>query len=101
MTEAGRWRCGSELKWNSWHVRRNGDKSRTALPTCFSLDDFQERFSTGSCPVFAYVDLPPAGGGRWGAVPPAAGSGEVTAHSVPPSNLPPLGGGNSYEGCSF
>src|SRR2546422_3882306 len=58
------------------------------------LGDFQERFSPGSCPAFAWVDLPPAGGGQ-------VGGGEVAAHAVPPSNLPPLGGGNGHEGHSF
>jgi hypothetical protein len=62
------------------------------MPLAEGLGDFQERFSTASCPVFTCMDLPPAGGGRWGgAVPPAPGGGEVTAHAVPPSNLPPLG----------
>jgi hypothetical protein len=35
------------------------------------------------------------GGGRYRGRP---GGGEVTAHAVPPSNLPPLGGGNGHEG---
>ena len=37
-----------------------------------------------------------AGGGRCHRL--VAGGGEVTAHAVPPSNLPPLGGGNGHKG---
>ena len=37
-----------------------------------------------------------AGGGRCRRL--VASAGEVTAHTVPPSNLPPLGGGNGREG---
>src|SRR6266446_1049806 len=37
-----------------------------------------------------------AGGGRCRRL--VTGGGEVTAHAVPPSNLPPLGGGNGHAG---
>jgi hypothetical protein len=64
----------------------------------------------GSRPVGRGADLPPAGGGEVGGSPAGShGAGEAVVHAVPPSNLPPLGGGNGrvhttvdhHEGCSF
>jgi hypothetical protein len=56
------------------------------------------------------ADLPPAGGGEvGGSLASRRGAGEAAVHAVPPSNLPPLGGGKSrvhiavdhHEGGSF
>lgn len=39
-----------------------GVVSRSEVAATYCQGDFQERFSTDSCPAFAWVDLPPAGG---------------------------------------
>ena len=55
-------------------------------PVVESLGDFRERFSTGVCSVFACVDIPPAGGCRWGA---AAVGGQTASLPLPTSFPPP------------
>jgi hypothetical protein len=50
----------------------------------------------GSRSVVEGVDLPQRGEARWGAALQAAGRGETAVPAVPPSNLPPLGGGYGH-----
>jgi hypothetical protein len=65
------------------------------------LGDFQQRFSTASCPVFAWWTFPQREETGWGVVPPAAGWRRGRCPRSSPSNLPPAGGGNGHEGHSF
>src|SRR5712691_12517487 len=76
-----------------------GDQ-HTAPAILASSGDFRERFSTrlhpcapASHPVLWGVTSPQRGEARWGVVPQAAVCGGGHRLRVPPSNLPPLGGG--------
>src|SRR5262249_31939896 len=69
------------------------DRASEALwPIEAALGDFQERFSTDSCPVFACMNLPSAGGGRWGAVPLATRRRRGYCPRNSPLQPPPPGG---------
>ena len=52
-------------------------------------------YSPASSLVLWGVTSPQRGEARWGVVPQAAGRGGGSRRRVPPSNLPPLGGGKA------